>query len=475
MRLVLLLAGLVTLACTPEPAIDGSREDPNAARIQPWAENPKYWQIDGEPVLLLGGTKDDSLFQIPDLEEHLDLLASVGGNYIRNTMSDRIDKGFEVHAFYRLDNGKYDLDRWNDEYWRRFENLIRFTAERGIVVQIEVWDRFDHAREHWEADPFRPSNNINYTGEETGFAEEYKRHPSSDDQPFFHTVPGMDRYEERFKRIRHYQERFVEKMLSYTLDEKHVLYCMNNETSTPPEWGRYWMEFIRGKAADAGVKVYATDMFDDGWKAEESEKIKQALADPETYPFVDISQVNSRNFGQRHWERVMWLHRMVAAQPRPLNNVKIYGDGETAWGSGLPKDGVERFWRHLIAGSATARFHRDGAGTGLQPVSQAAIRSARAVESLVKFWDVEPSMDLLGDREENEAYLAASPGEQYVLYFTDGGQVSLDLGVASGDLRLRWVDVGTGDWKGDPSVLTGGQAVAVEAPGPGGWVAVLLR
>ena len=63
-------------------------------RIKPWAKNPRYWQYKGQPVLLLGGSKDDSLFQIPDLKKHLDLIASVGANYVRNTMSSRSDHGF---------------------------------------------------------------------------------------------------------------------------------------------------------------------------------------------------------------------------------------------------------------------------------------------------------------------------------------------------------------------------------------------
>ncbi|MCP4208429.1 MAG: hypothetical protein GY767_15445 [Shimia sp.] len=458
------LVTVLAVSCSEAPEFNGS--------IQPWPENPKYWAMGGEPVLLLGGSKDDSLFQIPDLAEHLDLLASVGGNYIRNTMSDREDHDYEVHAFGKREDGKYDLETWNDEYWRRFESMVRLTAERGIVVQIEVWDRFDHAREHWPRDPFRPSNNVNYTSEETGFAEEYARHPARDDQPFFHTIPGMERYEPRFDKVRRYQERFVEKILSYTLDYGHVLYCMDNETSTPPRWGQYWMKFIRDRAAARGLEVYATDMFDDVWKAEESAKLRLAFETPEMYPFVDISQVNSRNFGQGHWDRVMWLHEQVRDRPRPLNNVKIYGDGDTSWGSGLPKDGVERFWRHLLAGSASVRFHRDGAGTGLQPVSQASIRAARGVESLVKFWDIEPHMELLGEREPNEAYLAANPGEAYVLYFTDGGSVSLNLGAVEGEIPLSWVDVATGDRRAGKA-RAGGGVVMIEAPEAGGWVAVL--
>ena len=49
----------------------------NAARIQPYHKNPRYWQYEGRPVLLLGGSKDDSLFQIPDLRAHLDALEAV--------------------------------------------------------------------------------------------------------------------------------------------------------------------------------------------------------------------------------------------------------------------------------------------------------------------------------------------------------------------------------------------------------------
>ena len=71
-------------------------------------------------------------------------LAEAGGNVIRNTMSDRKDKGFEVYPFLQLQNGKYDLDQWNPEYWERFDRMLRETAKRGIFVQIEVWDRFDY-------------------------------------------------------------------------------------------------------------------------------------------------------------------------------------------------------------------------------------------------------------------------------------------------------------------------------------------
>ena len=448
----------------------------NSNRIKPYSANAHYWQYKGQPVLLLGGTKDDSLFEIPDLKEHLDLLESVGGNYIRNTMSARVDKGFEVQAFGRLPDGKYDLMVWNDEYWTRFENLLRWTHERDVIVQIEVWDRFDYTdargMDHWQASPYRPANNVNYSAAETGLADRYPDHPSRDKHPFFHTIPTMKEHKSGYDAIRTHQERFVTKVLSYSLPYGNVLYCMNNETSTSPEWGRYWMALIQTRAAEEGVEVYTTDMFDDGWKPETSEKLRQAFDDPGAYPFIDISQVNSRNFNEDHWRRLQWVLDEVDRHPRPVNNTKIYGSGNSSWGSGAPEDGVERFWRNVLGGCASARFHRDGSGNGLQPIAQASLRAARKMESLVKMWDVEPHNELLDDRADDEAYLAARPGKAYALYFTDGGSVKLDLTGASGPLKMAWINVGTGQW-GKRDTLPPA-AATIAAPGGGGWVAVLL-
>ena len=447
--------------------------------IRPYAKNPRYWQVRGEPVLLLGGAKDDSLFQIPDLKEHLDLLAKVGGNYVRNTMSSRLDHGFEIHAFKKIGSGKYDLNQWNDAYWERFENLLRWGRERGIIVQIEVWDRFDYTdagdATNWLLSPYNPKNNVNYTSEQSGLATRYPAQPWLDRQPFFHTIPGMPRYKKSLDVVRQYQERFVGKMLSHSLRYPNVLYCMNNETSTPVRWGQHWMNFIRKQASAKGLEVFTTDMFDDVWSPQKSAKLKQALEKETVYPFLDISQVNSRSFNEGHWKNLTWIMEQASRyKPRPLNNVKIYGDGNTKWGSGSPKDGVERFWRDLIGGCASVRHHRDGGGIGLQPKAQSCIRAARKVESLVKFWDVEPRMGLLSDRGEDEAYLAADPGKRYVLYFTDGGEVGLDLSGKSGRFHIHWVGVGTGEW-GPKDELRGGGVAKIKAPGKGGWVAVVAR
>ena len=189
--------------------------------IQPWSAHPSYWQYKGSPLLLVGGSDDDNLFQWPreQLREQLDLIKATGANYVRNTMSDRNDKGFELYPFLRLPNGKYDLSQWNPDYWERFERFLQWTSERDIIVQIEVWDRFDYSREHWPPHPYNPANNLNYSHEESGLAGEYPEHPGQNQQPFFFTTPQQ----RNNKTVLQYQQRFVDKLLSYSLKHQQDL------------------------------------------------------------------------------------------------------------------------------------------------------------------------------------------------------------------------------------------------------------
>jgi hypothetical protein len=433
--------------------------------IQPWSKNPRYWQYKSQPVLLLGGSKDDNLFQIPDLKEHLDDIRAAGGNYIRNTMSDRNDKGFEVYPFLQRPDGKFDLEQWNDEYWKRFENMLRLTAQRNIIVQIEVWDRFDYSTKNWEPHPYNPKNNVNYTYAESGFAEHYPDHPGRNKQPFFFTTPRQRNNTVVLK----YQQRFVEKMLSFTLRHDHVLYCMDNETSAEEAWGAYWAGFIRERAKTAGRQVCLTEMWD-AWDLKADEH-KRTFDHPELYDFCDVSQNNQKK-GQEAWDNFQWVRARVASRPRPLNTVKTYGADTGHFGNN--RDGLERFWRHIVGGAASARFHRPDSGLGLSQPAVAAIRAARKLESLIKFWEVEPANDLLSDRENNEAYLAAQPGRAYALYFTDGGSVGLDLKNAPASFELHWIDIATGEW-GKRETIRGGNVVTLNAPSKGHWAAALLK
>jgi hypothetical protein len=436
-----------------------------AELLEPYAGNPRYWQYDGRPVLLLGGSADDNLFQLPELRAHLDALAAAGANYVRNTMSDRREAGFEVYPFARLPNGQYDLEQWNAEYWQRFATFLSLTRERGMVVQIELWDRFDYSREHWLRHPYNPRNNVNYTHEQSGLGGEYPAHPSRNQQPFFFSTPRqLDN-----QLLLTYQRRFAEEVLRHTLAHPHVLYCIDNETNGEEAWSSFWADFIADQARTAGRQVFMTEMWDE-WDLQ-AEQHRRTLDHPDRYAFVDVSQ-NNHQQGQRHWDKFQWARARLAERPRPINAVKTYG--ADAGGFGSSRDGVERWWRHLIGGAAAVRFHRPTSGLGFSQAAEAAIRAGRKLESLVDLWEMEPANDLLRERDDNEAYASARPGVAYALYFPNGGEVEVDVRSMTGSLDVHWIDIASGEW-GPRGQLVGGGWRRLAAPAEGHWAVAIAR
>jgi hypothetical protein len=439
--------------------------------LQPWEKNAWYWSFHGKPVLLLGASDDDNLFQWPQEQQlpQLDRLADAGGNVIRNTMSDRKDKGFEVYPFKQLENGKYDLNAWNDEYWIRFERMLRETAKRGIFVQIEIWDRFDYTdsngSDHWQIHPYNPRNNVNYTYEQSGFATRYPDHPGVNKQPFFFTTPKQSNN----PIVLRYQQRFVDKLLAYSLQYDHVIYCMDNETSGEEEWSRYWATVVKERAAAQDKRVCVTEMWDD-WNLA-AERHKRTFDHPELYDFVDVSQ-NNHNKGQQHWDNFLQVRKYLEGQPRPMNTTKTYGATGNKFGH-TDQDAIERFWRHLLAGAASLRFHRPDAGLGLNDKAVACIRAARKLEAFVPLWTVQPATQRLTGYAPNEVYAVADKGNAYVVYFTSGGSVELDLSDSSSPLVVHWINIDTGE-EGPQQQLTGGGAVKLEAPSRNNWVAAVV-
>jgi hypothetical protein len=423
---------------------------------------PQYWEVNGQPTMLLGGTVEDNLFQIALLEEHLDLLTSVGGNYVRNTMSSR-DDGNQWPFYLDQGTGLYDLDRWNNTYWLLFEKFLLETSSRGIVVQMEIWATFDFYRDVWDRNPFNPKNNSNYDSLRVDLPTKVPTHPVYTDNPFFWSVPEQHNN----MRLLWYQQLYVDKILSYTLNYGNVLYCIDNETSVTADWGRFWSNYIRKKAKEKGKTVYVTEM----WDPHNLDHIshRETFDHPDTYQFVEISQ-NNHQKGQQHWDNgLKQIARLKSTNHlRPVNNVKTYGNDNGRHGHGT-QNGMESFIRSVFFGSAAVRFHRPDSGLGLSENAQSVIKSMRGLTDRMDFFEAVPDNSLLGQREPNEAYCRAIPGKQYAICFTDGGGVELDLSSLDGNFQIEWLDVMNGSW----SPATKFDDDRVIPPGQGLYVALI--
>ncbi len=346
------------------------------------------------------------------------------------------------------------------------------TFERDIIVQIELWDRFDFIKEPWQSNPYNPKNNVNYTPEESGLKEEIGTHPGLRENGFFRTVPAL----ENNTIVLQYQRLQVDKMLSISLRFSNVLYCMDNETNESPEWGWYWSKYVRAKAAEAKVGIETTEM----WDAHNILDTQHAatLDHPEVYSFVDLSQ-NNHLQPSEHWGNLLQMRKRIieSNKIRPMNSVKIYGANSGKYGS--TRDGQERFWRNIFAGLAASRFHRPTSGLGLSRIAQSNIKSMRMLVEELDILRCEPHNDLLENRSWNEAYCTANPGVEYAVFFPDGGDVLLDVSGASGkDVGVRWLDIRKSRWTRKSIVREqnrGDRYLRLSTPTEEGYWAIIVK
>jgi hypothetical protein len=366
-------------------------------------------------------------------------------------MSDR--GGNDVHAFNEVYDGTYDLTSFNETYFDRLETFLDETAARDIVVHLTLWDQHDLSDDH----PFTHENNVNYGRYDSGMGSAADIH-----QP-------VDRNDVVYPHL----ERFVDRVLDVSLDYDHVIYNVNNESTTGEEWERHWAEYVHERAAEAGTSADVTSM--DMWPGR---SVAVARRYPETITFVEVSQANqdSKGYtGQEHWDELQnWRDEIEETTGlRPFNNVKIYGTDEDNPSAGSAEEAIQRFWRNLIGGAASARFHRPARwGIGLDDRAKSQIRSVRMLTHAIPFFDLSPRNDLLSDRRPNEAYCAADPERAYVVYFPDGGAADLDAAGSDGSIQIRWLDADAAAWTETESVPTGDNS-SLSAPNSGNWIAVV--
>ncbi len=358
------------------------------------------------------------------------------------------------------------------------------TEERDIIVQIEIWDPWDFFADHqtqggWSYNPFNPENNVTYTADETGLPTAIDHNPrgTPSDHAFFRTVPALQNNE----RVLSYQRAFVDKLLSVAFDHSHVLYCMNNESGERIEWGQYWAEHVQQKAREADKAVEITDMRRSGDLQGEAHQYFHKR--PGLCTFIEVSQ-NNADSDQAHYDDLVGARRLLKkTKIRPMNNVKIYTF------NGGPDESVERFWRIVFAGGASARFHRPhpleqpedhlkshGAGIGLSRRAQRNLRAMRMLTDRIRLFTMRPANGLLRRREANEAYCLAERDAQYAVYFTAAGEgeAAIDLSNASGRFTVRWLNISENEWTGRRRIEAD-EVVALEAPAGArdGWVALL--
>ncbi len=197
-------------------------------RIHP--ENPRYFQDGtGRAVYLTGSHHWDVLQdngERPggfDFEGYLDRLESWGHNFIRFWVHEAWTH--EVHPLPWMREGpRFDLARFNPEYFERLRGRVARAGERGFYVSVMLfngWSIHDKGEGNpWEHHPFNRRNNANgIDGDPDARGE------------------GTDVHSLRIPAVTRLQEAYVEKVVETVGDQDHVLWEISNES---PGESRDW-------------------------------------------------------------------------------------------------------------------------------------------------------------------------------------------------------------------------------------------
>ena len=480
-----------------------------AAQIKPYSRNTSYWQYRGRPILLFGSSDRDNIFQWADdntkLTDHLVLLRTCGGNYIRCTMSSReyTPKGYRwdllPYPFAKI-GGKYDLRQWNDVYWNKLRTFLRETKKRDIIVQLEIWDRWNESGSSyrrgsgWYDSPWNPNNNVTYDWSDSPLLKEGKTD--------FYNAIHMAAVE-KDPILLPLQQRFVEKIIDEVVGGgcDHVLFQIDNESGIgndslepDPYWARFIRAYAKSKATDFRAYVCTSRRFHSptprrvmNFQDWNNPEMRVPIVNA-AFNFCDISQ-NNGNSGQQHYDNLLWYRSKILERgARPINHVKCY---HFNWPTGTsfqdrtsPTDAEAgaKFWRVVFGGGASVRFHRHTPtrpgglreGFGLTPEAQSHIRSLRMLVDAIHVFSMEPRNDLLSQRASNEAYCLAEPGQQYAVFFTgDGdGRVRIDFAALQSRLELRWLNITENRWETEITVSRR-RHYKLEALGSGHWIVVM--
>lgn len=432
-----------------------------------YAENPRYFALDGAPVFLASKSFGWTAISDGDFDyvRDIETMAAHGGNLLRLTLfwPGHGDEGGLLPWKRDAETGQYDLDVFEPAYFARLRDYLRVSAAHGAVVNLESFDHpaIKGGASRWPSHPMNPARNVNY-GEEVF-------HTSSADRDFFWTLPAL-----RDNPVAlHYQEALVRKVLDETLDFEHVIYSLGNECPSPPEWNMYWTAFIKAHAAEGhGRAPLVTNM----WRAD--------LPDFDAF---DAQDAQAPFRVRRAGAAGMWgAYQALEAWRAEHDRVKpVYDSGQMGGAPGAHI--LHQLWMSFVGGTAGMRYHRLApvrppeslgyAGDWEHPLYLEQLRWVRHLRDFIdgmEFWTMTPLWDAVG---AGEGYGFGRAGEEYVYYLPRGGEIVTRGPAEAGRYVAYWYDPDSGareaSWEFEAAAA--GEAVTFSAPGEADWVLHVRR
>ena len=428
---------------------------PCAGPLRVHPTNPRYFSDASGRAIYLTGSHNWGNFQdrgIPqrpafDYAAYLDFLQKHHHNFMRLWVweggasardEETIRLVWEPMPYLRTGPGtaqdgkpKFDLHRFNPEYFHRLRERVKAAGDQGIYVSVMLFQGWSIERKTgsvspWFAHPFNAVNNVNgVDGDANRDGEGSEVHTLA--------VPAVTRL----------QEAYVQKVVETLNDLDNVLYEVTNESPVATrQWQYHIVEFIKGcemsrpKQHPAGISYFYNGR---------AGAMDALLASPADW----ISPGNDGGVYSYDYDPPAAEGRKVFLSDTD-HFFGVGGDQKWVWRSftrGLnvlfmdpledPKWEQRRQW---------------------EPARQA-MGQTRELSDRIDMALMLPHPELASTR-----YCLADPSREYVVYLPEGGRVMVDLSPAPATFAVEWLRPTGAGAAVSGDAIQGGAKRSLQAP-----------
>jgi hypothetical protein len=300
---------------------------------------------------------------------------------------------------------KFDLARFNPEYFERLRARVSAAGRRGIYVSVMLFEgwglmhgnrgRAAPAGWAWRSHPFHPDNNINGIKPQGAGEPGGKVHGLGDAQ------------------VNALQEAYIRKVVDTVNDLDNVLYEVINEGGQK-DWDWWVVKTIREHEQNK-PKQHPIGITGHG-----AERLQSMLASPADW--TSPGRVDGYAEDPPPWDA---KHKKVSLL-----------DTDHIWGVGGNADWA---WKSFLRGHNPIFMDPyDGSVLGKpgdkrwEPIRRALGQTRRLAER-VNLGAMAPAKDLA-----STGYCLADPAREYLIYVPKGGKATVDLSAAKGELTVEW-------------------------------------
>lgn len=179
--------------------------------------------------------------------------------------------------------------------------------------------------------------------------------------------------------------------------------------------------------------------------------------------------------GKKYWNTFNRLKTNLSHHHKaPLHTSDFHVLKNSTDTSQTPGQQIDKLCINILSGGAAYYLQLPSANKAFHNLTCNTIRAIRKAGTLTSFHKLRPAMNLLYQSRQNKAFMAAKAGRCYVIYFSDGGEVKLDLQQHRYYYMLHFINTKTGKW-GDKIKIMGGKKTKIITPNADGWLAVIKK